>query len=140
VLVAGGNDDNPNYLASAEIYDPAAGSWTATASLTTARIYHTATLLPNGTVLVAGGWNLVLVQGSNSTVSVATFLAASAEIYDPVAGTWTTTGSMTTARAQQTLAVVLSLANSPIRQRRLTWYGTQAMRFAPLESHRDCDA
>jgi hypothetical protein len=53
------------------------GTWSATGSLATARYIHTATLLPNGKVLVAGG-----VNGG-----------ASAELYDPVSGTWTMTGS-----------------------------------------------
>jgi hypothetical protein len=55
VLVAGGG--NNFSLSSAELYDQAAGLWTATGSLGTAHQYHTATLLPNGKVLVAGGAN-----------------------------------------------------------------------------------
>ena len=51
VLVAGGLGP---VLASAELYDPASGTWTPTDSLNTARAQHTATLLPNGMVLVAG--------------------------------------------------------------------------------------
>ena len=56
VLVAGGNNGRPNYLtASAELYNPANGTWMLTGSMTTARLLHTATLLPNGQVLVTGG-------------------------------------------------------------------------------------
>ena len=84
VLVAGGY--NPGgYLDSAELYDPASGTWGATGSLNTARYSHTATLLPNGKVLVAGG-----INGLG-------FLS-SAELYDPASGTWTATGSLSTAR------------------------------------------
>ena len=56
-----------------------------TGSLATARERHTATLLPNGKVLVAGGYN---DSGH----------LASAELYDPASGTWTATGSLATAR------------------------------------------
>src|SRR5438132_6277989 len=54
--------------------DPATGTWTAPAAMSTARYDHTATLLPNGKVLVAGGY------GINGPVS-------SAELYDPATGT-----------------------------------------------------
>ena len=59
-------------LASAELYDPASGTWSATGSLGTARYDHTATLLPNGKVLVAGG-----------VTAAATAALASAELYVP---------------------------------------------------------
>jgi len=42
-------------LNSAELYDPTTATWSPTASLTNVRLEHTATLLPNGQVLVAGG-------------------------------------------------------------------------------------
>jgi len=56
VLVTGGMDSTGNPLAGCEIYDPAAGTWTATAGpLNHARLLHSATLLADGRVLVAGG-------------------------------------------------------------------------------------
>src|SRR5439155_559400 len=66
--------------------DPASWIWRATGRLNTARRDHTATLLQNGLVLVAGG------TGSDNTVS------ASAELYDPASGTWRAAGSLNTAR------------------------------------------
>ena len=55
VLVAGGAVSSGTYLASAELYDPASGIWSATGSLVIGRGFHTATLLPNGGVLIAAG-------------------------------------------------------------------------------------
>ncbi len=65
----GGGSDNVIDSASAELYDPANGTWTATGSLNTSRELHTATLLPKGQVLVVGG----NVSGGNPS--------ASAELY-----------------------------------------------------------
>ncbi|HVQ23476.1 MAG TPA: kelch repeat-containing protein, partial [Candidatus Saccharimonadia bacterium] len=59
VLVAGGNAELPSAQAvfeTAELYDPNTGAWTATAGMAAQRAGHVATLLGNGTVLVAGGY------------------------------------------------------------------------------------
>ena len=57
MLVVGGYDGISS-LASAETHDPASGTWAATGSLAHGRYSHTATLLPDGKVLVGGGINL----------------------------------------------------------------------------------
>ncbi len=95
VLVAAGPGFNGGYLSSAELYDPATGSWSSTGSLGTARAFTTATLLPSGKVLVAGG------QGSSGLLS-------SAELYDPASGTWSSTGSLATARDTHTATLLPS--------------------------------
>src|SRR5436309_1831309 len=77
---------------------PANLTWSFTGSLNTARFYHTATLLPNGMVLVAGGYDIDLNNNHNSL--------ASAELYDPASGTWTVTGSLNTARASHTASLL----------------------------------
>jgi N-acetylneuraminic acid mutarotase len=69
VLVAGGEELVNNsfvIFSSAEIYNPFTGTWTKTSSMSAARATHTATLLPNGQVLVAGGDG-----SSNSSLSSA---------------------------------------------------------------------
>src|SRR5438132_4599092 len=68
-------------------------SWTLTGSLNTACEEHTATLLPNGMVLVAGGVD------NGGTL-------ASAELYDPANGSWTATGSLNTGRTNHTATLL----------------------------------
>jgi N-acetylneuraminic acid mutarotase len=76
VLVVGGLDlggffVGGNVLASAELYDPATNTWSSAASLTTARHRPTATLLPNGVVLIVGG-----MAGSGSVIASGEFYTA----------------------------------------------------------------
>ena len=59
------------------------GTFTATGTMTTERAWHTATLLPNGKVLIAGGPRTYL------TPTVVSPLPASAELYDPPSRSWT---------------------------------------------------
>ncbi|MBA3687854.1 MAG: hypothetical protein H0W81_03310 [Chloroflexi bacterium] len=104
VLVAGGNDASVSgqgtTLASAELYDPATGTWSPTGSMATARESQTATLLNDGNVLVAGG---VRFGASDSDIGE---FQASAELYDPATGTWSVTGSMTTERTSPTATLL----------------------------------
>jgi hypothetical protein len=89
VLVVGGTrneiqQDNRSW-ASAEVYDPITGTWSATGSLAEGRYNITATRLVDGTVLVASG----LVNHFQGTQEL-----ASSELYDPVSGTWAGAGNM----------------------------------------------
>src|SRR6266700_1963316 len=70
------------------------GTWTVTGNLNAARTDHTATSLPNGKVLVAGGEDI------NFNV------VASAELYDPASGNWTATGSLNSARRNYTATLL----------------------------------
>jgi len=94
VLVVGGISVlNPccSMTATAELYDPATGQWSATGSLSAPRFNHIAVRLANGKVLVAGG------NGDSFSISLST-----AEIYDPDTGTWSATGNLSVARAGHT--------------------------------------
>jgi hypothetical protein len=89
VLVAGGQDSSFSSIASAALYNPATGPWQPTASMHEARASAQAELLGNGTVLVAGG-------ADYSNGSFVSFLA-SAEIYNPSTGKWTSIANMPSA-------------------------------------------
>ena len=98
VLIAGGNNlvfGVGKVQGNAELYDPITGIFTPTGSMSSAREYHTATLLNNGTVLIAGGDANVYNTASDD---VSLNVLATSELYDPVAGTFTPTGSMANAR------------------------------------------
>jgi hypothetical protein len=92
ILVAGGLSASSVVLTGAELYDPTSGTWSSAGSLSVARFGHTATLLQGGKVLVAGG-----CTASNCSTDTAV-----SEIYDPVSNTWSTTGSLNTARYYHT--------------------------------------
>lgn len=88
VLIAGGGSagwTGGHFVASAEVYDPATGTFTATGPMTVDRALHATTLLADGRVLVAGGFN----NDNGGSKSL-----ASAEVYDPESGTFAATGSM----------------------------------------------
>jgi N-acetylneuraminic acid mutarotase len=91
-MIAGGMNGNGNYFDGVEIFDPTANRFIAARSLSVRTVGHTATLLRNGKVLIAGGFNGDYVQG--------------AEIYDPSTGRFTPTGPMTAPRSDH-LAVLL---------------------------------
>jgi hypothetical protein len=79
VLITGGSNsgdlNGPEVGSSAELYDPKTGTFGPTGSTTTDRFRHTATLLSDGRVLIAGG----------------SWRDGSAEVYDPATGTFTRT-------------------------------------------------
>jgi N-acetylneuraminic acid mutarotase len=93
VLVAGGTDSSPR---SAELYHPELGTWSLTDSMKTPRSDHTATLLPSGKVLVAGGRRGAIVLSS-------------AELYDLNEKTWSSLSqAQNTARYAHTATLLPS--------------------------------
>ena len=84
------------------------GSFSPTGSMTAARSGHTSTLLSDGRVLIAGGSDFrVIAEGSASPGYVLSGnVLASAELYDRKTGTFSPTGSMTTARVGQTATLL----------------------------------
>gem|GEM_PF-517262 len=96
VLVTGGSNNGVPVFES-ELYDPASGLFSATGSMTARRLGgHTATLLPNGKVLAAGGDE----YGDNNALSTA-------EVYDPATGIFTPTAFMGMSRIYHAAALLL---------------------------------
>ena len=151
VLVIGGVNtgacgNSTSYLATAEIYDPETNAWTSAASFTIGRNQHTATLLPNGKVLMAGGfgpgllgapawqnqlydvdantWTAMAPMGGYRLHHTATLLpngkvlaaggfaggagTASCEIYDPALNTWAPAASLPAAYNYHTASLLPS--------------------------------
>ncbi|WP_437290832.1 kelch repeat-containing protein [Sorangium sp. So ce406] len=103
VLLAGGSeeiDDQPGKLRSlthAELFDPGSGTWQPASPMNIARYSHTATLLQDGRVLVAGGRNQ---QGTE--------LPDSAELYDPASDRWMLVEPMLAPRQAHTATLLLN--------------------------------
>ena len=105
VLVAGGRITDPQYypyvaIATSEVYDPATGQFAPTGNLTIARTSHTATLLPNGTVLIAGGFTKPSNPGDDAPVTNTT------EIFDPRTNTFSPGQAMATPREGHTATLL----------------------------------
>jgi hypothetical protein len=97
VLITGGSGKDHYYgaLDTAELYDPANGTFHATGRMHDARLEHQATLLANGKVLITGG------QGYKWTKH------NSAELYDPATGAFTLVGRMTTPRSDHCATLLI---------------------------------
>src|SRR5437016_5070250 len=93
-LLAGGQNSSVRALASSELYDPVAGTFSVAANLNTGRYSHTATLLNDGTVLIAGGNDS---SGNN---------LASVELYNPSTRTFTPINNMSIGRYLHTATLL----------------------------------
>lgn len=97
VLIAGGctrgTCDLTDEGRTAELYDPATGTFARTGALTVERDGHQAVALADGRILLVGGWSHA-------------GLLASAEVYDPATGTFAATGAMSTGRGGHTATLL----------------------------------
>lgn len=109
VLVVGGAGTKPRFasgLATAEIFDPTRGLFTATPNMGNPRFEHTATLLTNGKVLVTGGLGVAGRDSEGERVPPPAL--DSAEIYDPATRAFMPAGKMNSARAGHTATLLLN--------------------------------
>jgi hypothetical protein len=127
VLITGGYNcadaQHAGIWASAELYDPATGTFSATGSMSKPREFQTATLLPDGRVLITGGTTgasplaslsfvltsyrgAITAGASPDVAATSSDVVASAELYDPKTGTFSPTGSMSTFRDNHTATLL----------------------------------
>ena len=92
VLLTGGGLPG---ISETEIYNPVSRAWTQASPMRTERRLHTVTLLRDGRVLIAGGFVCCIVEGQTASETA----TAAAELFDPAAGNFTPTGSMSVGRA-----------------------------------------
>ena len=115
ILLVGGQDNSAAYISLGEIYDPAVGQFSVTASMTVPRHAPEAILLPDGKVLVTGG----LTKDSVGVLNTA-------EIYDPVSESFTATGSMASRRVNHRMV--------PTADGKVLVIGGADASFAPIAS------
>jgi hypothetical protein len=105
---------SPTSLNEAELYDPTTGAWSITGDLNTRSTAHTATLLRNGKVLVAGGYGITTDGNTpndgtypcGQTLTCSPKVLTTAELYDPNTGTWSATANLNTARSRHTATLL----------------------------------
>ena len=105
ILIAGGVGSSGDFLASTELYDPATNSFapmSETASMNAGRYYATATLLPNGKVLIAGGFG----AGGGT--------ASSTDLYDPASNSFAPESGTATMNAGRYIATATLLPNGKV--------------------------
>ena len=124
ILVLGGwlPSDGTNwdqFFSSTEIYDPLSGTWTSAGSLAVPRVFHSATLLPNGKVLVTGGYKNDHPGGVTLPQSVQV-----SELFDPATGTLTGAGDLNVARESATATLLAS--GEVLVAGGLLWHSTKA--------------
>jgi hypothetical protein len=109
VLISGGAEMSTTgeCLAGATLYDPAVGSFAAGGSMSKCRYSHTSTLLPDGTVLIAGGETLDCTPATGGIQCYPRSGALTgAELYNPATGRFSATGDVTTPRYEHTATLL----------------------------------
>lgn len=103
------NEDNGNAVASlnspaltTKAFTAYEGTWAATASMSTPRMEHTATLLAKTTNTAAKGKVLIVGGMDKTKPNLVDQYLKTAVLYNPANGTWANTGSLTQARTRHT--------------------------------------